>query len=46
MALVMLEGDDRQEEATSLYDRAAQLAPADAQEYLDIARAKAGLNSL
>jgi hypothetical protein len=43
MALVMLEGDDRQEEATAHCQRAAQLAALDAQEYLDIARAKAGL---
>ena len=45
LALVMLEGDDLQEEAASLYGRAAQLSPVDAQEYLDIARARAGLNS-
>jgi tetratricopeptide (TPR) repeat protein len=43
-ALMMLEGDDRHEEATSLYDHAAQLTPMDAQEYLDLARAKAGLS--
>lgn len=43
-ALVMLEGDEKQEEATALYSEAAKLKPADAQEYLDIARAKAGLN--
>jgi tetratricopeptide (TPR) repeat protein len=45
MALLMLEGDDRQEESKSLYQKAAQLTPADAQEYLDIARAQAGLNN-
>jgi hypothetical protein len=45
MALMMLEGDDRQKEATLLCDRAAQLTPVDAQEYLDIARARAGLVS-
>jgi tetratricopeptide (TPR) repeat protein len=44
-ALVMLEGDDRQEEAISLCSKAAELTPVDAQEYLDIARAKAGLNN-
>jgi hypothetical protein len=42
-ALVMLEGDDRQAEATAHCDKAAQLTPVDAQEHLDIARAQAGL---
>jgi tetratricopeptide (TPR) repeat protein len=42
MALVMLEGEARREEATALYEQAASLKPLDAQEYLDIARAKAG----
>jgi tetratricopeptide (TPR) repeat protein len=45
MALVMLEGDTRQDEATALYQRAAALKPMDAQEYLDIALAKSGLSS-
>jgi tetratricopeptide (TPR) repeat protein len=44
-ALLMLEGDDRQEEATALYEQAAALQPADAQEYLDIALAKSSLNA-
>jgi tetratricopeptide (TPR) repeat protein len=45
MALLMLEGDDRQEEATALYRQAASLQAADAPEYLDIALAKAGLHT-
>jgi tetratricopeptide (TPR) repeat protein len=45
MALLMLEGDERQDEATALYEQAASLQAADAQEYLDIALAKAGLNT-
>ena len=44
MALLMLEGDEHQEEATALYEQAALLQAADAQEYLDIALAKTGLN--
>jgi tetratricopeptide (TPR) repeat protein len=42
-ALVMLEGDERQAEASAHYDKAAKLTPVDAQEHLDIARAQAGL---
>jgi hypothetical protein len=45
MALLMLEGDARQDEATALYEQAASLQAADAQEYLDIALAKLGLNT-
>jgi hypothetical protein len=45
MALVTLEGDERREEATTHCQKAARLTPADAQEYLDIARAKAGLSN-
>ena len=45
MALVMLEGEERQDEATALCEKAASLKPLDAQEYLDIARAKAGLGA-
>ncbi|NVO05966.1 MAG: hypothetical protein HXX19_08580 [Rhodoferax sp.] len=45
MALLMLEGDERLDEATALYEQAASLQAADAQEYLDIALAKLGLSS-
>lgn len=43
-ALVMLEGDARQDEATALYELAATLKPMDALEYLDIAVARSGLS--
>lgn len=43
LALLMLEGDARRDEAAALFARAAALQPADAQEYLDIAQARAGL---
>jgi hypothetical protein len=42
-ALLMLEGDACQEEANALYAQAAALQPADAQEYLEIALARARL---
>jgi hypothetical protein len=42
-ALLTLEGDARQDEATALYMQAAALEPADAQEYLEIALARARL---
>lgn len=45
MALLMLEGEDRQDEATALYRYAAAQKPADAQEHLDIALAKTGINA-
>ncbi len=45
IALVMLEGDARQEEATALYAQAAAQMAVDAREFLDIAVAKAGLRS-
>jgi hypothetical protein len=41
-ALVMLEGEDRRDDASALFAQAAALKPLDAQEHLDIARAKAG----
>jgi hypothetical protein len=45
MALLMLEGDERLDEATALYKQAASRQAVDAQEYLDIALAKTGLNT-
>ena len=45
MALVMLEGEIQQDKAEALCGQAAALKPLDAQEYLDIARAKAGLGA-
>ncbi len=45
LALLMLEGDARLEEANALYAQAASLQAADAQEYLEIAVARSGLNS-
>jgi len=42
--LVMLEGERRMKEATSLYSQAANLTPADAMERLDIEMAKAELD--
>jgi len=45
MALLMLEGDARQEEATALYAQAAALQAVDAREYLDIAVARRGLGA-
>ena len=44
IALHMLEGDARQSEASTLYAQAASLKPADAQEYLAIARARSGFD--
>ncbi len=41
--LVMLEGDARMAEATALYERAAAIEPADANERLDVALAQAEL---
>ena len=43
MALQMLEGEARQDEARSLVQQAATLKPADAREYLDITVARNGL---
>jgi hypothetical protein len=43
MALVMLDGEERQDEAAALCEQAASLKPLNAQEYLYIVRAKAGL---
>lgn len=43
MALRMLEGEARQDEALALVQQAAALKPADAREYLDIAQAQQGL---
>jgi tetratricopeptide (TPR) repeat protein len=45
LALMMLEGEEQREKALALYKQAASLKPLDAQEYLDIARAKAGFNN-
>lgn len=45
LALLILEGEARQEEATALYEQAAKLKAVDAREYLDIAVAKSGLAS-
>lgn len=42
-ALLMLEGDLRQEQANAIYRQAAALQALDAREYLEIAAAKAGL---
>lgn len=42
-ALLILEGDTRQDEASSLYTQAAKLLPLDAREYLEIALASGGL---
>ena len=42
-ALVMLEGDSRMDEATALYERAAQTTAKDAAERLDVAMASAEL---
>jgi tetratricopeptide (TPR) repeat protein len=44
LALLMLEGDARLDEATALYEQAAALQPADAREYLDITLARSGLD--
>jgi hypothetical protein len=44
IALHMLEGETRQNEASTLCAHAAALKPVDAQEYLAIVRAKSGLN--
>lgn len=44
IALQMLEGDAREEEARALYQQAAKLNANDAQEFLLIARAKSGLD--
>lgn len=41
--LVMLHGDERMEEATRLYERAAAIEPADARQRLDLELARAGL---
>ena len=41
--LVMLEGERRMQEANRLYEQAAQMAPADATERLDIELARAEL---
>lgn len=43
MALLMLEGDSHQEQATALYAQAARQRPMDAREYLDVAMAQNGL---
>ena len=43
MALLILEGDTRQMEATALVEQAASLQASDAQEYLEIALSKTGL---
>ena len=43
-ALLMLHGDARMTEATRLYEKAANLPPADARERLDVALAHAGLS--
>lgn len=43
-ALVMLEGDDRMEEATRLYERAAAIQPLDAEERLDVELARTELH--
>lgn len=43
--LVMLEGEQRMEEATRLYEQAASLQPADAMERLDVDIARAELQS-
>ena len=43
MALLALEGNARQQQASTLYQQAAALQPMDAREYLDIAVAKNGL---
>jgi len=42
--LLMLEGDARMAEAMRLYERAANLEPADARERLDVELARAGLS--
>ena len=44
-ALLILEGDARQLEASALLEQAASLKAADAQEHLHIALAKIGLNN-
>jgi hypothetical protein len=44
LALLILEGDARQDEATALYEQAATLKAMDAREFLDIAVAKNGLS--
>ena len=43
-ALVMLEGDERMDEATALYERAAACQPMDAMEELHVAMARAELH--
>ncbi len=43
--LVMLEGEDRMEEATRLYEQAAALQPLDAMERLDVELARAELEA-
>lgn len=45
LALQMLEGDARREEASEVLKQAASLQAADAQEYLDIAAAKTAVNA-
>jgi hypothetical protein len=44
-ALLILEGDSRQDEASALYAQAAALKAMDAREYLDIALARGGLGA-
>ena len=43
-ALVMLEGEERMDEATALYERAAACQPMDAMEELHVAMARAELH--
>lgn len=43
--LAMLEGDDRMDEATRLYEQAAGIAPLDAKEHLDVDMARAELEA-
>lgn len=42
-ALLILHGDGQMDEATRLYEKAAQIEPADARERLDVELARAGL---
>jgi tetratricopeptide (TPR) repeat protein len=44
-ALVMLEGDDKMDEATELYEKAAASTPADAMERLDVDMARTELEA-